>query len=83
MIFAFGDSKLDTDTLELRRAGAVVSVEPQVFDVLAYLVTHRDRLVRKAELLDEVWGDRFVSDSALTSRIKDARRAVGESGGRF
>ncbi|HET6773245.1 MAG TPA: alpha/beta fold hydrolase [Acidimicrobiales bacterium] len=82
MIFAFGDSKLDTDTLELRRAGAVVSVEPQVFDVLAYLVTHRDRLVRKAELLDEVWGDRFVSDSALTSRIKDARRAVGDDGRR-
>jgi pimeloyl-ACP methyl ester carboxylesterase/DNA-binding winged helix-turn-helix (wHTH) protein len=82
MIFAFGDSQLDTDTLELRRAGAPVGVEPQVFDVLAYLVTHRDRVVRKEELLDEVWGDRFVSESALTSRIKDARRAVGDDGHR-
>jgi pimeloyl-ACP methyl ester carboxylesterase len=82
MIFAFGDSELDTDALELRRAGTALSVEPQVFDVLAYLVVHRDRLVRKEELLDEVWGDRFVSDSALTSRIKDARRAVGDDGRR-
>jgi pimeloyl-ACP methyl ester carboxylesterase len=82
MIFAFGDRELDTDTLELRRAGAAVGVEPQVFDVLAYLVLHRDRVVRKEELLDEVWGDRFVSESALTSRIKDARRAVGDDGQR-
>ena len=82
MIFAFGESELDTDTLELRRAGAPVGVEPQVFDVLTYLVEHRDRVVRKEELLDEVWGDRFVSESALTSRIKDARRAVGDDGHR-
>ena len=55
-------------------------VEPQVFDVLAYLVAHRDRVVPKTELLDAVWGDRFVSESALTSRIKEARRAVGDDG---
>ena len=82
MIYAFGDRELDTDTLELRRAGAVLGVEPQVFDVLAYLLMHRDRVVRKEELLDEVWGDRFVSESALTTRIKDARRAVGDDGQR-
>jgi pimeloyl-ACP methyl ester carboxylesterase len=82
MIFAFGDRELDTDTLELRWGGAAVNVEPQVFDVLAYLVSHRDRMVTKEELLDEVWGDRFVSVSALTSRIKDARRAVGDDGHR-
>ena len=51
-------------------------MEPQVFDVLAYLINHRDRIVSKAELLDNVWGDRFVSESALTSRIKTARRAA-------
>ncbi len=55
-------------------------VEPQVFDVLAHLVRHRDRVVPKAELLDEIWGDRFVSESALTSRIKSARRAIGDTG---
>jgi pimeloyl-ACP methyl ester carboxylesterase/DNA-binding winged helix-turn-helix (wHTH) protein len=57
-----------------------VAVEPQVFDVLVYLVRHRDRVVSKEELLDEVWGDRFVSESALTSRIKAARRAIGDDG---
>jgi pimeloyl-ACP methyl ester carboxylesterase len=82
MIFTFGDQELDTGTFELRRAGAAMNVEPQVFDVLALLVTHRERVVTKEELLDEVWGDRFVSESALTSRIKDARRAVGDDGHR-
>ncbi|MET0804613.1 MAG: winged helix-turn-helix domain-containing protein, partial [Acidimicrobiales bacterium] len=76
----FGDVELDRAGHELRRAGEVVPVEPQVFDVLAYLVEHRERLVLKTELLDEVWGDRFVSESALTSRIKAARRAVGDNG---
>jgi DNA-binding winged helix-turn-helix (wHTH) protein/tetratricopeptide (TPR) repeat protein len=76
----FGPCELDVERRELRRDGHVVAVEPQVFDVLAYLVDHRDRVVPKTELLDEVWGDRFVSESALTSRIKSARRAVGDTG---
>jgi DNA-binding winged helix-turn-helix (wHTH) protein/tetratricopeptide (TPR) repeat protein len=76
----FGDCELSIRRLELRRRGQVVPVEPQVFDVLAYLVRHRDRVVPKTELLDEVWGDRFVSESALTSRIKSARRAIGDTG---
>ncbi len=57
-----------------------IAVEPQVFDLLAYLIAHRDRVVDKRELLDEVWGTRFVTESALTSRVKAARRAVGDSG---
>jgi pimeloyl-ACP methyl ester carboxylesterase/DNA-binding winged helix-turn-helix (wHTH) protein len=76
----FGDCELDIDRFELRRAGAVVHVEPQVFDVLLYLVRHRERVVSKTELLDGVWGDRFVSETALTSRVKAARRAVGDDG---
>ncbi len=76
----FGECELSVDRRELRRDGEVVPVEPQVFDVLAYLLRHRDRVVLKTELLDEVWGDRFVSESALTSRIKSARRAVGDTG---
>ncbi len=55
-------------------------MEPQVLDVLLHLIEHRDRVVTKEELLDEIWGDRFVSESALTSRVKSARRAVGDSG---
>jgi DNA-binding winged helix-turn-helix (wHTH) protein len=57
-----------------------VHVEPQVFDVLARLVEHRDRVVPKAELLDVVWGHQLVSESALTTRIKQLRHAVGDSG---
>jgi pimeloyl-ACP methyl ester carboxylesterase len=74
------DVLIDTERFLLERDGTDVRVEPQVFDVLAYLIAHRDRVVLKNELLDEVWGDRFVSESALTSRIKDARRVVGDDG---
>jgi DNA-binding winged helix-turn-helix (wHTH) protein/tetratricopeptide (TPR) repeat protein len=77
---AFGDVTVDLAGHEIHRAGEPVPVEPQVFEVLAHLIRHRDRLVPKTELLDEVWGDRFVSESALTSRIKAARRAVGDNG---
>ena len=80
MRFAFDACELDVQRLELRRDGQGVAVEPQVFDVLVYLLRHRDRVVSKEELLDEVWGDRFVSESALTSRIKAARRAIGDDG---
>jgi pimeloyl-ACP methyl ester carboxylesterase/DNA-binding winged helix-turn-helix (wHTH) protein len=79
-VFQFDDVVLDVERFELRRRGEPVHVEPQVFDVLAYLVLHRDRVVTKAELLDQVWGDRFVSESALTSRLKAARRAIGDDG---
>jgi DNA-binding winged helix-turn-helix (wHTH) protein/pimeloyl-ACP methyl ester carboxylesterase len=78
--YVFEDCVLDTDVFELRRAGEQVRIEPQVFDVLVHLVRHRDRIVSKEELLDEVWGDRFVSESALTSRLKAARQALGDDG---
>ncbi len=80
VIWRFGSNELDTDAYELRHDGHVAALEPQVFDVLVYLLSHRDRVVSKEELLDEIWGDRFVSESSLTSRIKDARRAVGDDG---
>ena len=71
---------MDSERFELRRGGVIEHVEPQVFDVLLYLIRHRDRVVTKAELLDNVWGDRFVSESALASRLKSARRGVGDDG---
>jgi len=76
----FGDCELSVERIELRRAGKIIEMEPQVFDVLAYLLRHRERVVPKTELLDQVWGNRFVSESALSSRIKSARRAVGDTG---
>src|SRR4051794_26476685 len=78
--YSFGVFDLDTDLFELRRAGVGVPIEPQVFNVLAYLIEHRERVVSKNDLLDNVWGDRFVGESALTTRIKAARRAVGDDG---
>jgi DNA-binding winged helix-turn-helix (wHTH) protein len=78
--YRFGDCELDLTTFSLRRDGQPVHVEPQVFDVLAHLVRNHDRVVAKTELLDQVWGDRFVGESALSSRIKDARRAIGDDG---
>jgi pimeloyl-ACP methyl ester carboxylesterase/DNA-binding winged helix-turn-helix (wHTH) protein len=80
VIYRFGEFELDIRRFELRRAGVVLGIEPQVFDVLALLVRERDRVVGKDELLDTVWGSRFVSESTLTSRIKALRRAVGDDG---
>ncbi|GLY96181.1 alpha/beta fold hydrolase [Actinoplanes sp. NBRC 103695] len=80
MTWAFEDLEIDPDAVELRRAGVRVPVEPQVFEVLAYLVAHRDRVVSKEELMDQVWGGRFVSESAVTSRIKQGRQAIGDNG---
>jgi predicted ATPase/DNA-binding winged helix-turn-helix (wHTH) protein len=80
MRYRFGSHVLDLETLELRDGDRPVELEPQALAVLAHLVRNRHRVVPKAELLDEVWGDRFVSDSALTTRIKHCRRAVGDDG---
>jgi DNA-binding winged helix-turn-helix (wHTH) protein/tetratricopeptide (TPR) repeat protein len=76
----FGECELSVERIELRRDGEIIDLEPQVFEVLAYLLRHRERVVPKTELLDQVWGNRFVSESALSSRIKSARRAVGDTG---
>lgn len=80
MRFRFEGCELDTATYQLTVGGRIEPVEPQVFDLLAYLLDHRDRVVTKEELLDNVWGNRFVSESTLTSRVKGARRAVGDDG---
>jgi TolB-like protein/Tfp pilus assembly protein PilF len=78
--FVFGDHTLDTDRRELRRGAKAIAVEPQVFDLLIYLVENRDRVVSKDDLIATVWCGRIVSDSTLTSRINATRKAVGDSG---
>jgi DNA-binding winged helix-turn-helix (wHTH) protein len=81
VIYLLGDDiELNVGTVELIVGGDPLPVEPQVYNVLSYLVANAERVVTKEELLDNVWGDRFVSESALTSRIKTARRAVGDDG---
>ncbi len=76
----FGLHEIDIERRELRRGAEPVHVEPQVFDVLVYLARRPGEIVTKEELLDEVWGSRFVSASALTTRIKSARAATGDDG---
>ena len=78
MIFAFGDFELDVDRHELRRGGEPIPLEKRAFAVLAHLVERRGDLVTKEALLDEVWGDRFVGESAMTTQIKSIRRALGD-----
>src|SRR5262245_13219900 len=82
MRYLFNDCVLDTSRRELCRGAALVAVEPQVFDLLAHLVRHRDRVVSKDELLATIWHGRIVSDSALFNRINAARSAIGDSGNR-
>ena len=80
MNLSFGDYDIDVERRELRRAETPVHVEPQVFDLLVYLVNNRDRVVSKDDLIASVWGGRIVSDSTLTSRINAVRNAVGDCG---
>jgi DNA-binding winged helix-turn-helix (wHTH) protein len=79
MLYVFGAYTLDTQKYALSRAGAAVHVRPKVFQVLAYLLAHRDRVVPKLELLAQVWPGQAVSDETLDSCIALARRAVGDS----
>src|ERR1700761_1903467 len=80
MQFLFAEHALDLDRRELRRESESVAVGPQVFDLLAYLIEHRDRVVSKYDLFDHVWRGRIVSESTLTSHINAARKAIGDTG---
>lgn len=82
MLYQFGEYTLDKKGFRLARNDSEVSIEPQVFDLLAYLVENAGRIVSKDELLETIWEGRAVSESALSSRIKAARRAVGDDGSR-
>src|SRR5262245_53630517 len=80
MQIGFEECLLDTDRRELRRGDELVALEPQVFDVLIYLIENRDRVVSKDDLIASVWSGRIVSESTLTSRINAVRKAIGDSG---
>jgi pimeloyl-ACP methyl ester carboxylesterase len=78
--FLFTDHALDIDRRELQRGAELIALEPQVFDLLVYLLQNRDRVVSKDDVIAAVWGGRIVSESTLTSRINAVHKAVGDSG---
>jgi class 3 adenylate cyclase/DNA-binding winged helix-turn-helix (wHTH) protein/tetratricopeptide (TPR) repeat protein len=78
MRYVFGDYLLDTQRREFSLAGEAVPLRPKVFQVLAYLLAHRDRVVRKQELLDHLWPGQYVADTALNSYIMAVRKAIGD-----
>jgi TolB-like protein len=80
LLFHFNDFTLDPDKRELRGGQHLVEVQPQVFDLLEYLIRNRERIVSKDDLLTAIWSGRTVSDSALNTRINAARSAIGDSG---
>lgn len=80
MIYKFDEFTLDLERNELLNADKAIKIEPQVFDLLTLLVTSNGRMVPRDEIFAAIWGDRIVSDTALSSRIKDARKALGDDG---
>jgi DNA-binding winged helix-turn-helix (wHTH) protein len=81
-IFRFGEIELDEAFLELRRKKDRVPLEPKPLRLLLYLIEHRDRVVPKEELLGAIWPEVSVSDTALSSALKEIRRAIGDDGAR-
>ena len=80
MIYVFGDYTLDTHLYELRHGGAPCPLGPQVFNVLTYLIAHRDRVVTKDELIEHLWPAQCVSDATVHQHVTTARKATGDSG---
>ncbi len=80
MIYAFYDYELDLRLYELRRQGTVQPIEPRAFDLLLHLIQRRDRVVLKAELLEQLWSDRVVGEAALSQCVRAARKAAGDTG---
>jgi DNA-binding winged helix-turn-helix (wHTH) protein/tetratricopeptide (TPR) repeat protein len=80
LLYFFDKYALDPDRRELRSGAAVVPMEPQAFDLLVHLVRHREHVVSRDELIEQIWGGRIVSESALSTRINAVRNAIGDSG---
>ena len=80
MIYVFDDYTPDTQCYELRHGGVLCKLEPQVFNVLAYLLEHRTRVVSKDELLEQFWPQQFISEVTVNQRVMAARKALGDNG---
>ena len=79
MIYSFGDCDLNTQTAALRRSGQLISIEPQTYQLLLYLIENPDRIVSKDELLERIWPGKVVSDASIANAVKVLRQALGDS----
>jgi len=80
LLYLFEDYALDTERRELRRGHTLVAIEPKVFDLLAFVIENRQRVVSRDHLIAQVWDGRIVSESALARCINGARSAIGDDG---
>lgn len=80
MRYTFGECVFDLQRQELWRAGQAIALRPKVFQLLRYLVHHHDRVVPKAEVLEQIWPAQYIGDAALNSCLKELRQAVGDTG---
>src|SRR5215468_3766635 len=80
MRYLFADCLLDTQCYLLRRAGQSIPLRPKVFQALTYLLTHRDRVIPKQELCEQVWSAQVVSDATIENCLKAIRQAIGDNG---
>src|SRR5262249_29679479 len=80
MVYTFSDCELDTQRFTLHRAGQTRHLRLKVFQVLLYLLEHRERVVDKQELCEQVWPEQFISDATLESTLRAVRQEVGDSG---
>src|SRR5450631_3848542 len=78
--YLFGNYAFDTDRRELHRGADIITIAPQVFDLLEYLIRNRERVISKDDLINAIWNGRSVSDAALTTRLNVARSVIGDSG---
>ena len=80
MLYKFEDFELDTNRFELRQDGNVVHIEPLVFDLILFFAQNSQRVIGRDEIVDQVWNGRIVSETTISSCVKSARRALGDSG---
>lgn len=80
MIYKFDNFEIDSDTYNLHMGGELQHVEPLVFDLLYFLVQNPDRIISRDEIIDFIWDGKIVSEATISSCIKSARKALGDSG---
>lgn len=80
MLYQLNNREVDVDLYQIRHDGKVLAVEPKVFDLIVYLLEHRERIISRAELFEHVWEGRTVSDTSLSNHIKSARKVLGDNG---